>query len=247
MSSHAAENIVTLKDYTLWTEAEGRGISAVDLAVGEGEIWQIDTNDPAEARLLLRAVATLERPLAGTYRFRGDLLDFSDYRKLLPVKQRIAYISSDATLISNRTLRENLLLGRFYHENSLDIRLDERIHVLIDTFDLADKLELRAAQLSHLDRRIAICIREIAKEPELLLLYRPEEMIDHQRFEPFVRHLEATPAESFAGLVLSYDGAFIERFTNRRLTLKEGRLRMETVPTETAPMALDAVESKPKG
>lgn len=227
MSSQSADNIVTLKDYTLWTQAEGRGISAVDLAVGGGEIWQIDTKDPAEARLLLRAMATLERPREGTYRFKGHLLDFSDYRKLLPVKRRIAYISSDATLISNRTLRENLLLGRFYHENSLEIRLDDRIRVLIDTFGLADKLELRAAQLSHLDRRIAICIREIAKEPELLLLYRPEEMIDHQRFEPFIQHLEATPTESFAGLVLSYDGAFIERFTNRRLTLNHGRLQID--------------------
>jgi putative ABC transport system ATP-binding protein len=226
MLSQTAENIVTLKDYTLWTQAEGSGISAVDLVVDGGEIWQIDTNEPAEARLLLRAMATLERPLAGTYRFKGHLLDFGDYRKLLPVKRRIAYISSDATLISNRTLRENLLLGRFYHENSLEIRLDDRIRVLIDTFGLADKLELRAAQLSHLDRKIAICIREIAKEPELLLLYRPEEMIDHQRFEPFIQHLEATPTESFAGLVLSYDGAFIERFTNRRLTLKGGRLQI---------------------
>jgi hypothetical protein len=77
-------------------------------------------------------------------------------------------------------------------------------------------------------------------------------MIDHQRFEPFVRHLEATATDSFAGLVLSYDGAFIERFTNRRLTLKEGRLQMETAPMATAPMetaqtALDAVESNPKG
>lgn len=227
MPSHPTDKIVELEAYSLWTDTENSGISEVDLTVEAGEIWQIDTRNPAEARLLLRAVATLESPLAGSYRFKGQLLDFGDYRKLLPIKRRIAYISSDATLISNRTLRENLLLGRFYHENSLEIRLDERIRVLIDTFGLDDKLELRAAQLSHLDRRIAICIREIAKEPELLLLYRPEEMIDHQRFEPFIQHLEATSVESLAGLVLSYDEAFIERFTNRRLTINEGRLRID--------------------
>ena len=242
MSSYTAEKIVRLDDYTLWTQAEGIGISAVDLIVSEGEIWQIGTRDPATARLLLRAVATLERPQAGTYRFRGHLLDFSDYPKLLPIKRRIAYISSDATLISNRTLWENLLLGRFYHENSLEIRLDDRIQVLIDTFGLADKLELRAAQLSHLDRRIAICIREIAKEPELLLLYRPEEMIDHHRFEPFVRHLEATSTESFAGLVFSCDRVFNERFTNRRLTLNDEHLQMETAPLGTAPTASGAAD-----
>jgi ABC-type lipoprotein export system ATPase subunit len=178
-------------------------------------------------------LATLERPKAGRYQFRGEPLDFSDYRNLLPVKRRIAYISSDATLISNRTLRENLLLGRFYHENSLEIRLDDRIRVLIDGFDLADKLEVRAARLSQLDRRIAICIREIAKEPELLLLYRPEEMVDHQRFEPFVEHLESTASGTLAGLVLSYDDAFIERFTNRRLTLNQGHLQVGDVPGRT--------------
>jgi putative ABC transport system ATP-binding protein len=224
-------SITCLQDFSLWGQAENCGLSAVNLTIREGELWQIDTPNPAEARLLLRALATLERPAAGGYLYRGEPLDFSDYHHLLPVKMRIAYISSDATLISNRTLRENLLLGRFYHENSLEIHLDDRIRVLIDSFDLADKLEMRAAQLSHLDHRIAICIREIAKEPELLLLYRPEEMIDHQRFEPFVEHLENTSTGALSGLVLSYDHHFIERFTNRRLTLNQGRLEVDGNPT----------------
>lgn len=227
MALHAENPIVELNEYSLWSQAEACGLKAVNLTIREGEFWQIDTRNPAEARLLLRVVATLERPTMGGYHFRTRPLDFSDYRHLLPVKRRIAYISSDATLISNRTLRENLLLGRFYHENSLEIRLDERIRVLIDSFDLEDKLEMRAAQLSHLDQRIAICIREIAKEPELLLLYRPEEMVDRQRFEPFVTHLEEAATDTLAGLVLSYDPDFVERFTDRCLWLNDGRLRMD--------------------
>jgi ABC-type ATPase involved in cell division len=219
--------IVSLKDYSLQVPAASGGLTAVNLTIRKGEFWQIDTPNPAEALVLLRAVATLERPTAGSYHFNGEPLDFSDYRNLLPIKRRIAYIASDATLISNRTLRENLLLERFYYENSLEIRLDERIRVLIDSFDLADKLEVRAAQLSHLDHRIAICIREITKEPELLLLYRPEEMIDHQRFQPFVEHLAAASSDTPAGLVLSYDPTFTERFINRRLRLQQGRLEVD--------------------
>jgi ABC-type ATPase involved in cell division len=222
-----AKPIVRLNEISLWGSAENIGLGAVNLTVREGEIWQIDSPNAAEARVLLRAVATLERPSAGSYHFKGEPLDFGDYRHLLPIKRRIAYIASDATLISNRTLRENLLLGRFYHENSLEIRLDERIRVLIDSFDLADKLEMRAAQLSQLDRRIAICIREIAKEPDLLLIYRPEDMIDHQRFEPFIRHLEEASIDTLAALVLSYDQTFIDRFTNRRLSLKQGCLTVD--------------------
>jgi ABC-type ATPase involved in cell division len=224
--------IASLKDYSLWSPAENCGLSAVSLTIREGELWEIDSPDPADARLLLRALATLECPAAGSYLYRGERLDFRDYRHLLAVKMRIAYISSDATLISNRTLRENLLLGRFYHENRLEIRLDDRIRVLIDCFDLADKLEMRAARLSRLERRIAICIREIAKEPELLLLYRPEEMIDHRRFEPLVEHLENTSAGALGGLVLSYDPNFIQRFTNRRLTLNQGRLTIDGKPSQ---------------
>lgn len=219
--------IVSLKKYSLRVPEENTGLEAVNLTIREKEFWQIDTPNPAEARLLLRAVATLERPATGSYHFKGERLNFSDYRHLLPIKRRIAYIASDATLISNRTLRENLLLGRFYHENSLEIRLDERIRVLIDSFDLTDKLEIRAAQLNHLDRRIAICIREIAKEPVLLLLYRPEEMIDHQRLQPFIEHLAEASSATPTGLVLSYDPAFIERFTNRRLRLAKGRLKVD--------------------
>ena len=218
--------IVDLKEFTLMPGAAAHGLVSVNLTIEEAYLWRIDTPDPAQARLLLRALATLERPDRGRYHFKGELLDFSDYRHLLPVKRRIAYISSDAALISNRTLRENLLLGRFYHENSLEIRLDDRIRVLIDCFDLADKLEIRAARLSQLDRRIAICIREIAKEPDLLLIYRPEDMIDHQRFDPFVEHLESTAADTLGGLVFSNDEAFLERFTNCRLKLNKGQLEV---------------------
>jgi hypothetical protein len=68
--------------------------------------------------------------VGGTYRFNGEMVNLKDYRQCLAVKRQIGYVAADAAMISNRTIRENLLLTRFYYENDLTIDIDQKTEAL---------------------------------------------------------------------------------------------------------------------
>jgi ABC-type lipoprotein export system ATPase subunit len=68
-------------------------------------------------------------------------------------------------MISNRTIRENLLLSRFYYENDLSIDMDETMALLCRDAGLSDDLERRPSELNDSELMKTIAIREMGKRP----------------------------------------------------------------------------------
>ena len=122
-----ASELITLSHYTLEPLDDGNGLKNVNLALSNEEALSIGTDSPDDARLLLRGVATLVPPKRGQFLYKGKELDFSDYRSLLAYKKNVGYIASDATLISNRSIHDNLMLMRYYFEDSTSIQMSEEI------------------------------------------------------------------------------------------------------------------------
>ena len=147
------------------------------MAVTHGDVIAIITDPPVDGRHLLRVLATLEEPERGEYRFNGKIVDLKDYRKCLAIKRQIGYVAPDAGMISNRTLRENLLLTRFYSENDLTIDIDETVDSLCRGAGLFQMLNRRPSVLSDSELLKAITIREMGKAPAAMLIDRPENFI----------------------------------------------------------------------
>ena len=178
--------------------------------------------------MFLRALATLERPDKGVYRFMGKSLDFSDYRKLLPCKKKIGYIASDSALLSNLTIRENLLFMRSYFENSLLLTIDENIAELCRIFDIQDKLDLHPAELNPLDLQSAILIRELTKSPDVVLFEYPEDFIGHTKFNLFVEILKNMLLSKLPVVFISGLKDFIEEFSTKKILITDGYLSTVT-------------------
>ncbi len=88
----------------------------------------------------------------------------------MPIRRKIGYLGSDATLIGNRTLRTNLLLGRYYYENKLNLELSDEVLSLCRLFGIEDKLDLRPSHVAPEDARAAVIIREMTKGAEVFLM-----------------------------------------------------------------------------
>ena len=212
-----------ITDFTLFPTGKGSGLKNFHLKLSSGDVGAIQTDSPDDAHLLLKSLATLEYPASGVYRFMGKRIDFSDYRTFLGCKRKIGYIASDAAMISKKTVRENLLLIRHYFENSLAPALDNKTAALCKSFNIEDKLDLPAVELHLLDLRIAIMIRELAKDPYLLLIERPEDFIKHSKFDLFMQVLKKTLRSKPAVVFISYDKNFIEKFSNKKICIpKDG-------------------------
>jgi ABC-type lipoprotein export system ATPase subunit len=218
---------IALSEYTVAPVGTGRKLEGIDFSLSAGDVCGITAGSWLDADAFLRALATLNPPLSGVYRFKGETLDFSDYRKILPVKRRIGYMAPDAALLSNRTLRENLLIMRQYFENSLTVSLDEETASLCRKLGIEAEMNRRPSEVDPIDVQTAIALREMGKSPEVLLLDRPEESLGQSRFKILAETIEHMIDRRVPMVVLTENRMFTDRFVNRWIRIEGGRVTVK--------------------
>ncbi|TYT76121.1 hypothetical protein [Desulfobotulus mexicanus] len=190
-----------------------------------GDVCEIQSDSSDNARLILKLLATLERPAEGLFMLDGNELDFSHYQSLLPVKRRIACITTDAALITNRSLQENILIGKAWYNNTMQPDMPPLCRDLCRKFCIEDKLHLRPAATSPMEQRAAIAVRGLAKSPRLILVERPEDFVGRRRKSLFLEALKNF-SKSGASLVFWSDDSETGRgWTTRKWLLEEGSFR----------------------
>jgi ABC-type lipoprotein export system ATPase subunit len=132
---------------------------------------------------LIRALLIQYSPTHGAYWFQGQKVESTNYRHVLECRRQIGFLSSDAALISNQTLRENILLQQQYFNNDLSLVLDNQTTELCALFNLKQNLDLRPARLSAKQTFHGIFVREILKSPKILILAYPEDTIGKRNWE----------------------------------------------------------------
>lgn len=216
--------LIELSDYTLSPIGQGNGLNRFYFDLSKGDVCSIQADLPDDAHLFLKAIAMLEYPANGVYRFMGKKINFSDHRNLLPYKKKIGYITTDASMISNMSIRENLLLMRHYFENSLSLDIKDDVKNLCTVFDIYDKLDIRPSDLRPIELRSAIIIREITKTPDILLLERPEDFVGQTKFNFLIELLKKMSLSGLPVIFISYNTDFIKEFSNRKIIISKGNL-----------------------
>jgi ABC-type lipoprotein export system ATPase subunit len=217
-------NLLELSDYTLAPAGSGKGISDFHFTLNPGDVYLVDSSHPDDAGLFMRALATLVRPVKGLYTFMGRRHDLRRYEDMLCCKQKIGYVAPDAALISNLTIRQNLMLQRFYHEEQLNIDLAGNVLEMCVDFGIADKLDLRPAGLHPMEVQAAIIIREITKQPAFLLLNQPEDYVGHARYDLMVQMFNQLMGDRVPMVLLSHDQHLVEHYVNHKVLITDGSL-----------------------
>ncbi len=220
--------IIEIKNLLVVPPGTARYYDTSRLAVAQGDVIAIITDTPVDARYLLRILATLEQPNAGKYLFNGTRVTLEDDQLGLAVKRQIGYVAHDAAMISNRTLRENLLLTRFYYENDLTIDIEKTTASLCREAGLSQKLNRRPSVLSDVDLLKAIMIREMGKNPAVMLVDRPEKFMEITENDGIFNHLK-NMVQSGTALVFFSHNNKVTGLSNGRLTMAGGEIRTWSV------------------
>ncbi len=204
--------LIELREYAHTPTGRGKGLAKFSFSLSPGDAFSLHADRIDDAHLFLRALASLEPPEEGGYWFNGEELNFAKLRRLLAVRRKIGYLGVDAALIGNRTLRTNLLLGRYYAENRLDLTLSEDVLGLCRLFNIEDKLDLRPAQVAPEDARAAIIVREMTKGAEVFLIEQAFVVLARPVVELYIEMIRklidsGIPCVYYAGLT-QYDRLF---------------------------------------
>lgn len=220
--------IIDITDLKLASPGMSMHFNSHRLTVAHGDVTAVFTGSPADGQHLLRILATLERPERGEYCFNGKMVDLKDYRQCLAVKRQIGYVAPDAAMLSNQTLRENLLLSEFYSKNDLSIDMDETLDSLCKGAGLSRLLSRRPSVLSDRELLKAIAIREMCKAPAVMLIDRPENFMEISEKDGIFNHLKNMVGSGTAVVFVSHKSE-MNGFANRRLTVAGGEMRTTSV------------------
>ncbi|MBI4230248.1 MAG: ATP-binding cassette domain-containing protein [Planctomycetes bacterium] len=142
-------------------------LGGVTLEVPQGGAVGIVGSDGSGKTCLLRLACGLLAPTGGRVDLLGTRLPATP-RVLRAVQSRVGYFPQDGGLLSNLTLRDNVLLPLRYH-GRLDDGARDSVRRLTDRMDLAPHLDRIPADVPIGARRRAALVRALAPRPALLL------------------------------------------------------------------------------
>ncbi len=211
-------------DYSLKGPGGGAALQKINFSLNREDRVSIVAHARDDVRLFMRGLASLVYPTSGKFFYQGKELDSSDYRNLLPYKQKVGYIASDVSFISNRSVRDNLMFVVNYFENRFPTTPSDDIMKLCRMFYVDEKLELRPTYLDPENMRIAIIIREICKSPDILLIDRPKEFLGPKSFDTFKSVLRVLADTGITLVFHALDEGFVKEFSTREIVIEDGKI-----------------------
>ncbi|MBI3555590.1 MAG: ATP-binding cassette domain-containing protein [Deltaproteobacteria bacterium] len=173
-------NIETLKFENLSLEQQGSKpvFDAVNFEFPMNGTFQVRASNGAGKSLLLKLLAGIQEPTGGRYLVNGLDVSQMSFEEYAPYRLRTGYAFDSGGLISNRTIRQNLMLPFFFHRDRSADEAEARVTRYCKLFELSAVSELRPAFASNGQRKACLLARAIIHEPQLLLLDDPTGGLD---------------------------------------------------------------------
>ncbi len=153
-------------------------LQGVDLHVDAGEIMVIVGGSGEGKSVLLRHIAGLETPDAGSVRLNG--MDLGEYLRLPPGEKpfRLSMVFQSSALLNSLSVAENVSLRLKEHRTHPRREIDEIVSRCLEQVDLAGTESKMPSDLSGgMRKRVAIA-RALAVEPQIILYDEPTADLD---------------------------------------------------------------------
>ena len=180
---------------------------------------------------LLRIIAGLETPDAGTVTLDGDAVAFTDEEKLRAHRRRLGVVFQAFNLFPHLTALANITLPL---EKVHGLSPAEAEHIARETlgrFQLADHARKKPAQLSGGQKQRVAIARAIAIKPRVLLFDEPTSALDPEMTAEVLDVIEELKNDGRDVLLVTHEMGFARHVADRVAFLAQGRI-VEHAPAE---------------
>ncbi|MFB6229797.1 MAG: ABC transporter ATP-binding protein [Salinibacter sp.] len=220
----------------------------LDMSVREGEIVAVAGESGSGKSTLLHLLGALDRPTAGTVRFReNDLFSKSDEELAAFRNQAIGFVFQLHHLLPEFTALENVAMPALIQHRSLS-EVRPRARDLLDLLGLADRADHRPGTLSGGEKQRVAIARSLMNEPALVLMDEPTGNLDARTAQPLHREIERLSQDIDQTFVLATHDPSLAQIAERVLRLELGQLHEidpaeDIMPAEAASRGRDADKS----
>lgn len=199
----------------------------VDLAIERGQICVLVGPSGCGKTTLLRAIAGLVKPDAGSIEVEGRDIT------ALPAKQRgISMVFQQYALFPNMTVRQNLAFG-LEQQKLARVEIERKVEAMIELMGLIPRADARPGALSGGQKQRVALARALVLEPKLLLLDEPMSALDAQIRKRLREEIKRLQAEvGFTAILVTHDQEDALIMGDRIAVMNKGRFEQVGTPLE---------------
>jgi phospholipid/cholesterol/gamma-HCH transport system ATP-binding protein len=154
-------------------------LHGLSLTLDKGETLVIMGGSGSGKTVLLRHIAGLIRPDAGSIRVFDRNIEHLSEEELLPLRRRMGYVFQGAALFDSLSVYENVAYPLREHTSMREREIKERVVHFLSLVALEEKvLPLLPSELSGGMRKRVGIARALISEPEMLLFDEPTAGLD---------------------------------------------------------------------
>jgi phosphonate transport system ATP-binding protein len=215
-------------------------LTDTSLSLAAGELVVILGANGCGKSTMLRCIAGMLTPTAGTVQVAGRRISGLAGRELADARMALGMVFQNAHLVRRRSVIANVITGTLGRHRGLAVTLgrlpeSERPFAMtcLNQVGLGDFAEQRAGTLSGGQAQRVSVARALAQRPLALLADEPVASLDPDAAEELMGLLRRLAHEDGLGvLCVLHQPELARRFADRILGMKDGRIRFDTKPSE---------------
>lgn len=217
------DNIIELKNVVkIFDEGKIKALDGVDLEIKEGEFVSIIGPSGSGKSTLLNMIGALDQADNGLIKVAGnDLMqnkDFSEFRL-----NKIGFVFQLHNLIPNLTVHENVQLP-LMEVDVTDEEMEKRARDLLESVNLANRLEQLPTRLSGGERQRVAIARALINHPGIILADEPTGSLDSKMGDIILNLLRDIHKKENVTIVLVTHEEYVAKSADRIINVMDGKI-----------------------
>ena len=201
-------------------------LKGIDLQIEKGEFCVLLGPSGSGKSTLLNIIGGIDKADSGSITIHEEKMDEMNEKRLTVYRRKhLGYIFQMYNLIPNLTVRENIEVGAYLSEHSLNI--DELLHTL-GLWEHQNKLP---NQLSGGQQQRCSIGRAIVKNPDILLCDEPTGALDYHTSKEILKLIETVNQKYGNTVIMVTHNDAIKDMADRVVRLRDGMIRDNTKNT----------------
>ena len=182
---------------------------------------------------MLKIAAGIDIPDSGTVYVYGKPLMKMSEKEMLAFRKENGFVFQDAALWANKSIYQNLSLPMEFHFRHLDSNeIRRRIDAMLKKIGFRDNPDLRPAQLSSGERKMASFARALVNDPKLIFMDSPLISIDHEIIDRIIGMILELKQAGKTIIISTHNPALVSRVADYLIVIKKGEI-LETGDFDT--------------
>lgn len=203
-------------------EAKTEVLKGINFSVEKGEICVLLGPSGSGKSTLLNIIGGIDRADSGYISINGEKTADMNEKALTNYRRRhLGYVFQMYNLIPNLNVKENIEVGAYLSDKSLDI--DE----LLKTLGLYEHRHKLPNQLSGGQQQRTAIGRAIVKNPDILLCDEPTGALDYNTSKEILKLIEDVNQKYGNTVIMVTHNDAIKNMADRVIKLRDGQIRKD--------------------